>query len=279
VSALDARLGAVLEGLPELGTPLEARRLPTGWSNPVWWVRTSERALAVRVPRDAVVDRRREARVLDRAVAAGLTPAPLHLDVDTGVCVLPWVDRPPLSRRGPVGVRDAARLGAVVGRIHALPHSDLTPPDRRAAVRTLLETARAGGGDPDPGAGEAVDEVPVEGPLVLAHGDLNPDNLLVDDGRITVLDWEFAGPGDAALDLVVLAETAGLDADARAALFEAAGRTLPDAARLEALCRVHALEQYAWACAALATRGADLPDADGVRAQREAARRRLGLSR
>ncbi|MBT3328032.1 MAG: phosphotransferase [Gemmatimonadales bacterium] len=60
----------------------------------------------------------------------------------------------------------------------------------------------------DPDVHEAVAwceaHLPV-GPLVLTHGDLLPQNILIDlDGSIGVIDWQFAGPGDPAADIAVL---------------------------------------------------------------------------
>ena len=43
---------------------------------------------------------------------------------------------------------------------------------------------------------------PVEVPLMLVHGDLNPNNVMVDDvGRYSMIDWELAHVGDPREDL------------------------------------------------------------------------------
>lgn len=43
------------------------------------------------------------------------------------------------------------------------------------------------------------------GPLVLIHGDLLPQNVLQGlGGELTVIDWQFVGPGDPAYEIAVM---------------------------------------------------------------------------
>jgi hypothetical protein len=58
------------------------------------------------------------------------------------------------------------------------------------------EAVRAMLGEPAP---------PLDRPLVLAHGDVNPTNLAYDGDRVLLLDWDTAGAGDALFDLATIA--------------------------------------------------------------------------
>jgi thiamine kinase-like enzyme len=70
---------------------------------------------------------------------------------------------------------------------------------------------------------------------VLCHNDLLAGNLLVDDERLQIVDWEYAGMGDRYFDLGNLAVNNGLDADAQERLLTAYLGESPGERRLAAL--------------------------------------------
>lgn len=51
-------------------------------------------------------------------------------------------------------------------------------------------------------------DVPTEEPPCLCHNDVLPANLIEDDQRVWIIDWEFAGRGDRLFDLGTLAANA-----------------------------------------------------------------------
>jgi aminoglycoside phosphotransferase (APT) family kinase protein len=269
---LDALLEHLLPAPPET-----LEELTTGWSNRVLRARSPGRVLYLRLPRGAAplpgIDRRREAAILEAAVAAGLAPPVVHLDPAVGVLVTEGVAAPPLTgerRRTATLVRN---LAATLRRIHALPTTTDAHYHPGAWALAVLEAA-VDAGAPVPRDALAEARALAEVPLrrdVLCHNDLNPDNLLLGQ-RIWVLDWEFAAAGDPRTDLVGLAESLGLDREERALLFDAYGLP-PLAPRDEtALRRAHHLARYAWALAMLA-RGRVTAE---IRGQLERSRLALG---
>ena len=84
---------------------------------------------------------------------------------------------------------------------------------------------------------------------VLCHNDLQLQNLVVQDDRIVVLDWEYAGMGNPYFDLGGVTVNAELDADERGALLAAyfGDVRAVDAARLELMLYMSALREATWA--------------------------------
>ncbi|WP_041733326.1 phosphotransferase [Conexibacter woesei] len=93
----------------------------------------------------------------------------------------------------------------------------------RTVVLLLLPAARRGDGD---ALLDAIAQLPA---AALVHGDLGPEHVLVQDGRLSgVIDWSDAHVGDPAIDLAwtlhgatsafasALAERYGVDAELRA---------------------------------------------------------------
>jgi len=98
-------------------------------------------------------------------------------------------------------VREGTRADAyrarvdVLTRFHAA-REGLAEIDARVAALRAVELPAAAGWD--------------EPLFSLLHGDLSAGNILWDDGRPTLIDWEFARDGDPAEDLAYLTSEAGL---------------------------------------------------------------------
>jgi len=148
----------------------------------------------------------------------------------------PWLP----GRKPPTSARTAARVGSLLANLHhalaplaSLPaidvdwrHHPRTIIDRTIPrhgwrfAEALVELERA-----DPARGsrlrreldrvtEALADVPV-GPLVVGHGDLNTDNLLVHRGTTSVLDFEFSGLQERVIDIAI--SVCHVDGDAQLA--------------------------------------------------------------
>ncbi|MDE2005027.1 MAG: aminoglycoside phosphotransferase family protein [Rhodospirillales bacterium] len=157
-----------------------------------------------------------EARWMARADAAspGAAPALLGQDGESGALAMAYLDpvRHPLwkdrLRDGAADPGFAARVGAVLGAIHAASAADPTtasafPTDAIFhAIRLepyLLATARA---HPDRAAAlTALAEVTAGTKRALVHGDVSPKNILVGPRGPVFLDAECAWWGDPAFDL------------------------------------------------------------------------------
>jgi aminoglycoside phosphotransferase (APT) family kinase protein len=171
--------------------------------------------------------RAQEFALLDAAARAGVTvPTPWWSCEDRSVIgrpffVMRWVEGTAaghvLARdTGPVADRTqlAQRLGHELARIHSIrpPRADLdflptgTDTPARQAIERLRRDLEA-----LPSAHPALEwglrwlerHAPPGGDIVLCHGDYRTGNYLVDaQGRLAaILDWEFAGWGDALQDI------------------------------------------------------------------------------
>jgi aminoglycoside phosphotransferase (APT) family kinase protein len=131
--------------------------------------------------------------------------------------VVPWVIGSTPPRLGVDDVRLAQDLAAFALTLHALDATGgpTKPPGSRgtplvhadAGARAGLERLRAHDDGIDLAAAERAWELCVSAPdwagdPVWIHGDLQPGNLVVDDGRlVAVIDWGALGVGDPAPDV------------------------------------------------------------------------------
>jgi aminoglycoside phosphotransferase (APT) family kinase protein len=174
----------------------------------------------------ASLSRAQEFAVLKTAHGAGVTvPEPLFLCRDHSVIEreffimrrLPGIAAGHRLTREPLLVPDRAALaealGANLARIHAIRPGDVDlaalPPPREQHAESTIAEYRAYLDqleDAYPALEWALRwcerHMPPPSPPVLIHRDYRTGNYLVDDGRLTgVLDWEFAGWGEANEDI------------------------------------------------------------------------------
>ena len=239
------------------------RPVPGGLSNYAWCVTVSGSEFFVRLARGRDdmpgVDRINERRVLELTAAAGMSPTVVRCDPARRLLVTRWVEAPAPGRglRGPGELAVVARTLAL---LHALPaRSDLRTVDFATQARALERTL-APARDAAAALRTRADEVfarlqsqPVS--PVLCHHDLHPLNLLWSrTGRLWLVDWEYAGLGDPAIDLASFASQHGLDAGRRtrlAEVYRAAGGRL-EASRLDLAHWAFDYVQWLWYRLALA---------------------------
>jgi len=225
-----ARIDAICRTFA-LGRPIgQPIRIAGAMSNSNWRVRTEEGTFFIKLLNwsEAGPDWRfsyeRRFRLEQAAIAAGVD-APRPILALSGGCLAEisvlggppliirayqWVDGVGLSP-GPASPDDAAHIGRVLAKIHALGLEEAADPaevlpiyplqewiDRERefpelrGVVTLMERLHtlvlAGRG--------------LVGRTVLCHRDINSRNVLrANDGRLFILDWELAGPLDPKLDV------------------------------------------------------------------------------
>ena len=211
-------------GLAPVGRGAEGR---------IWRLDVGPASFAVKQPFGVIDedDLRREAGYLDHFAHAGLD-VPVHLRDSAGRYAVPvpdalgggqvrvtrWVDGRPVA----AGTRDlAGPLGTLLGRLHAAapvtadrPSPWYTTMPAAATWDELVDRAqgqpwRAGLAARRPDLQWYDDLVravgPGDGPFVVGHRDLNPDNVLLGaDGFLSAIDWEDAGPTDRARELAMV---------------------------------------------------------------------------
>jgi Ser/Thr protein kinase RdoA (MazF antagonist) len=221
VEAVTARFGV---------TPTRVRRLGRGAVNDLWVVDAGDQRYVLkrthveRLPQHT----EREHLVLRHLLDQGWSvPSPVaaddgatHVRIDGRT----WWLAPWLPGRQPVTTsHSVARLGSLLARLHvALAPLASLPPVDTVTPRTILtrEVPRHGWrfADALPELERAdhargarlrreVERVTTEldgfapGPTVLGHGDLHVGNLVVHRGSTSVLDFDFCGPQERAVDV------------------------------------------------------------------------------
>lgn len=243
------------------------RSVPGGLSNFAWHVSCDGAgAYFVRFARRhgerLGADHVNERRVLELTSRAGLSPRVVRCDPAARLLVTHWVDARHVGR--PLrGSRDVTLVAHALASLHAQP----APHDLRAvhfdAQAAALEAASEPGRTETWLVARAVEvfaalRAGLASP-VLCHHDLNPLNVLTDtNGRLWLVDWEYAGLGDTAFDLASFASQHGLESRQRSVLvdaYRAAGGCV-EPLRLERALWAFDYVQWLWYRAALAQPGA-----------------------
>lgn len=201
-------------------------RLTGGSVNDSWRVTTDRGVYVLRIRgadwRGPGVDRRREAEAQRLAAQAGLAPAVLAHSDDGAARVTPFVAGRVWDAADYDQPAQLLRLCRTLAEVHRLPAPDGTPwrfePLRLADDYVARAVRRApGGGEAGHRAGAATlaaarAEAAAAAaalaacalPPVLTHGDALAGNV-IDDGRLWLIDWEFAQCADPAWDLAAFA--------------------------------------------------------------------------
>ena len=283
------------------------RQLSQGLVNETFRVLRDGRAYALRVAgADRIslgLDRAWEARVLERAVPAGLAPVLEYCDPQRGILISRWVEgRPwdPADAREPSNI---ARIGELVRRIQALP---LPVPARlmsplqwidhylgaaaqsggtRVSGTAAARTAAAGEVAVDP-AGAAIlrsaaslrltqlAELPAVD-SVMCHSDLHTLNLIDGGHALVLLDWEYAHAADPLWDLAGWSANNDFDDGLRHRLLASyAGRpaTPHEDRRLHLLAWLYDYVCLLWCDLYLNLHGGAVQDSVAARARKLAAR-------
>ena len=264
--ALLARLSRLL-GVE--AADLRVRRLPGGISNRSFLLTGPREHWVVRLPLAAggrqTLDHAAEERLLAVAAEAGLAPGVLACDPGTGAVITEYLERAAPwtpEQAGENGNID--RIAATLRRLHGLPVDTRLRAFRPTAVaRVYVDAVRAA---PSPGRapGALTGEIrrwSLEfrrlaqayeagfAPTALCHNDLVAANIL-DDGRLWLVDFEYAVRADPILDLAGLAGMNGYGAAQRRCLLDAyyQPESAPfTGAQLDEVVRLVRLMGYFWA--------------------------------
>lgn len=203
-------------------TKVKSALLEEGFSNQVYLISWHDRPrLVLRVPGldEAAfnIDRQNEMAILLSAAKVGLSPSVYWHD-EQGAFACPFVEQPSLSWDVTHSTASLHKMASALKRVHALPKVSRTfciyalIAHYLQSVECLLPRRQDLQEEFGYVRGLFMNLPRVESNQspVLCHNDLNPKNVLMDDGSFWLIDWECAGMGDPLFDLAVVARSHNL---------------------------------------------------------------------
>lgn len=239
-----ARLAAlpIWPGLPSIA------HCPGGRTNQNFRVEAGGRTFFARVGTDLphhFLTRENEARSYRLAAAAGVAP-PLIFS-GQGILVTDFVRGRTLRHDQPTGDGDLLLIADALRRVHAAPvPADLHRFDPVAICRGYLAGLPESAMQPSRRRSleSALGRAPRLEARSLIHADLIAENVIVHDGRAYIVDWEYAGLGDPAVDLAQVVVLFELGERQAAILLERHGGI--DPATVHALRPILAAREVLW---------------------------------
>jgi thiamine kinase-like enzyme len=207
------------------------------------------------------IHRRDEARMATAAAESGIGPAVRY--ARDGILVADFIGGRPLEAADLRSAKTLQRIAELLRRLHQ------SPPPAEAPVFELGAVCRRYLGQIPPAEmaddarqriSQTLDAVPILSADAVIHADLVPENLIDDGERLWLVDWEYAGRGNPATDLAILAMNADLDAHLTAELVHSHGAE--DLAAVQALRPAAAIREALWTLVQMQAVGArgDLSD-------------------
>ncbi len=233
--------------------PSVERELPGGHTNQSFLISADEQLWVLRLngqhSNTLGIDRTREAAIVEHAAAAGIAPAIAYCSPERGLLVTEFIDGRHWHADTLVDPERLACLLDLVKRVHML-KVDLAPIDYFVHAEFYWTRITEGQrGIPD--------SLRRERDLMLkhcelkcarnthtqiCHHDLNPANIIDQNGRLYLLDWEYAACGSPAFDYAAISTEWGVPIERLHGYVGIDSATLNDAARLyQYICRLWAL--------------------------------------
>ncbi len=234
---------ARIKSLPIWQGALSIRPLKGGISNESWLVSDAKSTRVVRFGEDYPfhhVGRAHEAMVARAAQEAGFAPELIH--AEPGMMVSQFLDARTFD--GKMVQDNLLHVAGLVKNFHQTMQNHVSGYARlfwvfhvvrdyartlseqnsrhKERLRGLLSTAAA------------LESAQISLPLVYGHNDLLPANFLEADGRLWLIDFEYAGFSTAMFDLAGLSSNAGFSDEQSAELLETYFGETPNAAMLKA---------------------------------------------
>jgi thiamine kinase-like enzyme len=241
------------------GGPLAIEPLSGGITNLNFRVETPESHLVARVCAELLhlgIDRRNEASCQRAAARLGLAPALIHQA--EGLLVGQYVPGRTLCAADFADPKLIARVGEALFRLHSSwdqvsGHVLSFCPFR--TIRTYAQTATDRGANLPNQLDELLEDSrrlshrirPFR--PVLCHNDLLPANIIWDDSRLWLIDWEYGGMGNPLFDLASVSAGAGFTESQEMALLQSyRGRVNPrDLEELRVFKAASLLREALWA--------------------------------
>jgi len=257
----DPALERIVNAMPgwKSAGSVRAEYISGGITNRNFCVRVDDRPFFVRLAGEETaalgIDRDNERRTVEAAAAAGIGPGVVAYLPDHGCLITEWIEGTPVS---PEDLRRRDTLARLVRSIKAF-HDCGSIPGSFSPFRVVEQYREFAGsrGVKIPEvyqwllerAGEieqAFQQAPA--PLRPCHNDLLNSNFLQHDGRVMIVDYEYAGMGDVFFDLGNLSVNNDFDEKTDLALLEAYfGEATPDrVARLKLMRLMSDFREAMW---------------------------------
>jgi thiamine kinase-like enzyme len=253
-----------IRALPIWPSPPEILRLRAGRTNENFLIICGGQRffgrLGVDLPHHGIT-RGNEARMAVLAADRGVGP-PVRYARD-GILVTEFIDGRPLEAGDLRDLETLRRTTDLLRRLHGeVPPGEIPVFDLGEVCRRYLTQT-----PPAELAGEQRQQIerilaaiPAMPATATIHADLVPENLVDDGTRLWLVDWEYAGRGDLAADLAILAMNADFDAAETTELVRSYGTV--DIRTVRALRQAAAIREALWTLAQMQAAGAvgDLPE-------------------
>ncbi|MBT8052068.1 MAG: phosphotransferase family protein [Gammaproteobacteria bacterium] len=197
---------ALLAAIPGFGDACISERLPGGVASRSYRVERGGKHFVLRVDSPEAarlgLDRRSEQEVCAAIAKAGFGPSPLFFDADRGVYLRRFLPGRAWTPADLLHAENLERLAGLLRRLHAVRPAGRAFDPLAHAVRyaNQIATPKAQAMLAVVKKAHALIEPSVP---VLCHNDLLAQNVLESD-TLMLIDWEFAGMGDAYFDLAVV---------------------------------------------------------------------------
>jgi len=188
------------------------QKISGGLTNDSWLVRADDTAIVVRLGNHNTaalqIDRQSEAAVLNVVARAGIGPPVLVCAPDRHLLITQHLSGRTWTARDARIKDNVTRIALRLKELHALPlPQGVQRIDLRAIVtgywNTLLaraQAARAGSVRTRSRALRMIEDLQSDATECLCHNDVHHLNV-IDDGKLWLVDWEYAGIGDPYFDL------------------------------------------------------------------------------
>jgi len=141
---------------------------------------------------DASYDPETEAKAEKAAAPLGLTPTLLHFDRKTGLKLTSFIPDTRFLLTPPT-VADAQLVADAIKKLHGLKGSNLLSFDATERLKSYAAAAGVTTFAPvELKLAAHIRKLEMAGPLVLCHNDLVRGNLLFKEGRLYLIDYEYA---------------------------------------------------------------------------------------
>ncbi len=191
-------------GWPFHTPPRLLRRLPGGLTNRSFLIEADAERWVMRIDsphsKTLGIDRVREQALLRHAADAGLAPALLCADAERGYQITAYIEGQHLNP-AVLAVHQQTALFELFERVHALPIEgapiDYLRSDDQAdgnTVTGVLTELRA-----------EIESLSTQSDAGLCHHDPVPGNVIFNETKLYLIDWEYAGRGLPVIDWAALA--------------------------------------------------------------------------